>query len=111
MGDGIAWRATIEELVTDKLGSLDMLLLSLLLDVVREEEGAQDSKHDEELQRNDEPKLFACRGQSSEAIAIEAEGSYEEIGFWGLSRHRVDERVRMIISSDESGSSKDRANE
>ena len=91
MGDGIAWRTTIEELVTDELGSLDMLLLSLLLDVVREEEGAQDSKHDEELQRNDEPKLLACRGQSSEAIAIEAEGSYEEIGFWRLSRHRVDE--------------------
>ena len=87
-----------------------MLLLGLLLDVVREEEGAQDSKHNEELQRNDEPKLLTCRGQSSEAIAIEAEGSYEEIGFWGLSRHRVDERVRMIISSDESGSSKDRAN-
>ena len=111
MGDGIAWRATIEELVTDELGSLDMLLLSLLLDVVREEEGAQDSKHDEELQRNDEPKLLACRGQSSEAIAIEAKGSHEEIGFWGLSRHRVDERVRMIISSDQSGPSKDRANE
>ena len=88
-----------------------MLLLSLLLDIVREEEGAQDSKHNEELQRNDEPKLLACWGQSSEAIAIEAEGSYEEIGFWGLSRHRVDERVRMIISSDESGSDKDRANE
>ena len=91
MGDGIAWRTTIEELVTDELGSLDMLLLSLLLDVVREEEGAQDSKHDEELQRNDEPKLFACRGQSSEAIAIEAKGSHKEIGFWRLSRHRVDE--------------------
>ena len=98
-----------------------MLLLSLLLDIVGEEEGAQDSKHNEELvlldvhyfqlQHNDEPKLLACRGQSSEAIAIEAEGSYEEIGFWGLSRHRVDERVRMIISSDESGSDKDRANE
>ena len=91
MGDGIAWRATIEELVTDELRSLDMLLLGLLLDVVREEEGAQDSKHDEELQRNDEPKLFACWGQSSEAIAIEAKGSHEEIGFWRLSRHRVDE--------------------
>ena len=111
MGDGIAWRTAIEKLVTDELRSLDVLLLSLLLDVVREEEGAQDSKHDEELQRNDEPKLLACRGQSSEAIAIEAEGSYEEIGFWRLSRHRVDERVRMIISSDESGSDKDRANE
>ena len=47
-----------------------MLLLGLLLDVVGEEEGAQDSKHDEELQHNDEPKLLACRGQSSEAIAI-----------------------------------------
>ena len=88
-----------------------MLLLGLLLDVVGEEEGAQDSKHNEELQRNDEPKLLTCRGQSSEAIAIEAEGSYEEIGVWGLSRHRVDERVRMIISSDGSGSDKDRANE
>lgn len=110
MGGGIAWRTTIEELVTDELRSFDMLLLSLLLDVVGEEEGAQDSKHDEELQRNDEPKLLTCRGQSSEAIAIEAEGSYEEIGFWRLSRHRGDERVRMIISSDESASSKDRAN-
>ena len=88
-----------------------LALLSLLLDGVGEEEGAQDSKHNEELQRNDEPKLLACWGQSSEAIAIEAEGSYEEIGFWGLSRHRVDERVRMIISSDESGSDKDRVNE
>ena len=45
--DGIAWRTTIEELVTDELRSLDMLLLGLLLDVIREEEGAQDSKHDE----------------------------------------------------------------
>ena len=59
-----------------------MLLLGLLLDVIREEEGAQDSKHDEELQHNDEPKLLACRGQSSEAITIEAEGlGTKKLGF------------------------------
>ena len=29
-GDGIAWRTAIEELVTDELRSLDVLLLSLL---------------------------------------------------------------------------------
>ena len=36
LGGGIAWRTTIEELVTDELRSLNVLLLSLLLDVVGE---------------------------------------------------------------------------
>lgn len=58
-----------------------MLLLRLLLDVVRKEERTQDSKHNEELEDNDEPELFTRRSQSSKAIAIKSEGSYEEIGF------------------------------
>lgn len=58
-----------------------MLLLRLLLDMVREEERTQDSKHNEELEDDDDPELFTRRSQSSKAIAIEAEGSYEEIWF------------------------------
>ena len=58
-----------------------MLLLSLLLDVVREEESTQNSEHNKELEKDDDPELFARRSQSSEAIAVQAKSSYEEVGF------------------------------
>ena len=58
-----------------------MLLIRLLLDVIREEESTQNSEHNKELEKDDDPELFTRRSQSSKAITVEAEGSYEEIGF------------------------------
>ena len=79
--NGISGSPTLQKFIANELRTLYMLLLRLLLDVVREEERTQDSKHNEELEDDDDPELFTRRSQSSKAIAIEAEGSYEEIWF------------------------------
>ena len=83
--------SAVEEFASDELRLIDMLLLSLLLDVVGEEEDSQDGEHDEELECDDEPELLTRRCEATEAISVEAIGTHERIWSRCLSRHEVDE--------------------
>ena len=68
--------SAVKEFASDELRLIDMLFLSLLLHVVREEENSQDSKHDEELECDDEPELLTRRCEATEAISVEAIGTH-----------------------------------
>ena len=83
--------SAVEEFASDELRLIDMLLLSLLLHVIGEEEDSQDGKHDEELEYDDEPELLTRRCEATEAVSVEAIGTHERIWSRCLSRHEVDE--------------------
>ena len=83
--------SAVEEFASDELRLIDMLLLSLLLHVIGEEEDSQDGEHDEELECDDEPELLTRRCEATEAISVEAIGAHERIWSRCLSRHEVDE--------------------
>lgn len=83
--------SAVEEFAPDELRLIDMLFLSLLLHVIREEEDSQDGEHDEELECDDEPELLTRRCEATEAISVEAIGTHERIWSRCLSRHEVDE--------------------
>ena len=83
--------SAVEEFASDELRLIDMLFLSLLLHVIREEEDSQDGEHDEELEYDDEPELLTRRCEATEAISVEAIGTHERIWSRCLSRHEVDE--------------------
>ena len=83
--------SAVEEFASDELRLIDMLFLSLLLHVIREEEDSQDGEHDEELECDDEPELLTRRCEATEAISVEAIGTHERIWSRCLSRHEVDE--------------------